>query len=261
MIERFAASDGAQLAYDDRGPRGALGLLFVHGWQASGDVWEPVRAALGERFRMVTPDLRGFGRSNSAPGPYTVDAQANDLSDLFAVLDLDPLVVVGHSMGAAIAQRFAIDRPEAVEGLVLMAPVPVGGAAFSPKLEAMFRATAGDAAQANAWLAKLTFREPPPGTVALLRAAAAATPAHVALESFESWAHLSFEDKARTIATPALAIAGAEDRPMTPEYVRRRVVDVIADTQLAIVPDAGHLVQLEQAERVATLIADFADAL
>ena len=260
-METFRASDGAELAYDDRGPRGSLALLFIHGWQASSDVWEPLREALADRYRTIAIDVRGFGRSNAAPGPYAVETFANDRSDLFAWLDLDPLVVVGHSMGAAIAQRFAIDRPDAVEALVLATPVPAGGAAFSPKLEAMFRATAGDVANANAWLAKLTYREQSPAVVALLRAGAAATRAPVALESFESWAHLEFEDEAATIATPTLAIAGGEDRPMTPAYVRERVVDVIPGARLAIVADAGHLVQLERPERVAALVAEFVDAL
>ena len=138
------ASDGAKLFYDDRGPRGALPLLFVHGWQGAGSSWKLVRDALSPGYRTIAVDLRGFGDSNAAPGPYTVDGFANDLSDLLAYLDLDPLVAIGHAMGAAVAQRFAIDRPEAVEGLVLVAPVPASGVTFPAGLEASFRETAGN---------------------------------------------------------------------------------------------------------------------
>jgi len=260
-VPTYRASDGATLTYLDRGPHGDIPLLFLHGWQGAGAIWALVIDELAERHRTLAVDIRGFAGSNEAPGPYTVDGFANDLSDLLATLDLDPLVVVGHSMGAAIAQRFAIDRPEAVEGLVLVAPVAARGPEFSPRLEAMFRATAGNTANTNAWLAKLTHREPLPHVTALLRAAAATVSERAALESFGSWSRLSFEDEARTIETPTLVIAPAEDRPMTPDWVRARVADVIAGSRLEIIPSAGHYVPLEAPKAIANSIEAFVASL
>lgn len=257
----YTASDGASLAYEDRGPRGGVALLFVHGWYGAGALWKLVIDELATRHRTIAVDVRGFAASNAAPGPYDVDVFANDLSALLAALDLDPLVVVGHSMGAKIAQRFAIDRPEAVEGLVLIAPVPAGAVDFGPKFAALLRATAGDPEKTNLWLGMLTQREPPREIVALMRAAAATVTARVALESFDSWSALDFEDEARTIATPTLVIAPDSDNPMTPEWVRKRVVDVIADSRLEIVRESGHYVILEQPKAVAALVAAFVDAL
>ncbi|MDQ2908710.1 MAG: alpha/beta hydrolase [Candidatus Eremiobacteraeota bacterium] len=257
----YHASDGAALAYLDRGPQGGTPLLFLHGWQGAGAIWTLVIDELTARWRTISVDLRGFAGSNAAPGPYTVDAFANDLSDLLAALDLDPLVVVGHSMGAAVAQRFAIDRPEAVEGLVLVAPVAARGPEFSPQLEAMFRATVGDPVKTNAWLAKLTYREPPPHITALLRGAAATAPPRVALESFDSWSRLSFEAEARTIESPTLVIAPEHDRPMTPQWVRASVADVIAGSRLEIVAEAGHYVPLEQPRAIAARIEAFVASL
>jgi pimeloyl-ACP methyl ester carboxylesterase len=260
-VPSLHASDGALLAYDDRGPRGALPLLFLHGWQGAGSAWNLVRDALGPQHRTIALDLRGFGGSNAAPGPYNVDAFANDLSDVLAHLDLDPLVVIGHSMGAAVAQRFAIDRPEAVEGLVLVAPVPASGVAFAPRIEAMFRATAGNRENANAWLGNLVHREPSREVLAALRAAAAAVSAEAALESFESWSRVSFEAEARTIATPTLVVAPAEDRPMTPQFTRERVADVIEGSRFEIIAEAGHYVPVDQPLRLAALIEDFVASL
>jgi len=257
----FHAADGAELAYLDFGPRGDIAMLFVHGWQGASAVWLPVMHELSSRHRTIALDLRGFGESNAAPGPYRVETFADDLSALVAALDLDPLLVVGHSMGAAIAQRFAIDRPDAVEGLVLASPVPASGVPFSPKVEAMFRATAGNAENANAWLAALTYAEPTPEARQIMRAAAAATPAHVALESFESWTRLDFADEAATIATPTLVLAPAADRPMTPAFVRERVADVIPGSRLIVIDEAGHYLPLEQPERTANAIARFAGEL
>ena len=254
----FVASDGAALAYEDRGPRGGVPLLFLHGWHGAGALWKLVIDVLAVRHRTIAVDLRGFAASNAAPGPYTVDAFTNDLSDLLAALDLDPVVAIGHSMGAKIAQRFAIDRPEALEGLVLIAPVPAGRVAFSRKADAMFRETAGDALKANFWLESLTYRRPSPQIVALLRAAAATVPARVALESFDSWSQFDFEDEARTIATPTLVIAADADGP---ERVRQRVADIIDGSRFEIVPQAGHYIILEAPKRIAQLIESFVEEL
>ncbi len=253
----FHAADGAELAYTDLGPGGGIPLLFVHGWNGARAIWFPVMDILARHYRTIAPDLRGFGASNEAPGPFRVETFADDLSALIAELDLDPLVVIGHSMGAAVAQRFAIDRPEAVEGLVLISPIPAGGVAFPPKLDAFFRSIPGNPENADAWLAKLTHREPTREVRALMRAAAAAAPARVALESYESWTGLQFADEAATIGTPTLVIAPAEDKPMTPDFVRERVVDVIAGSRLEIVEESSHYVPLERPERIARSIERF----
>jgi pimeloyl-ACP methyl ester carboxylesterase len=94
-----------------------------------------------------------------------------------------------------------------------------------------------------------------------MRAAAAATPAHVALESFDSWTHLDFASEAATIDTPTLILAPAADRPMTPEFTRERVADVIPGSRLVVIEEAGHYLPLEQPERVAALVDRFVDAL
>jgi pimeloyl-ACP methyl ester carboxylesterase len=253
----FTAADGAELTYTDFGPHGSIPLLFVHGWNGASAVWFPIMEILAERHRTIALDLRGFGESNEAPGPYRVETYADDLSALIASLDLDPLVAIGHSMGAAIAQRFAIDRPDAVEGLVLISPVPASGIAFPPKTDAFFRTIPGNPEIANAWLSKLTHREPSREVRAVMRAAAAAAPKHAALESYESWTGLHFEDEAATIVTPTLVIAPSEDRPMTPELVRERVVDVIEGSRLEIVAESSHYVPLEAPERIARSIERF----
>jgi pimeloyl-ACP methyl ester carboxylesterase len=257
----FHAADGAELAYSDMGPGGGIPLLFLHGWNGARALWFPVMEILAKRHRAIAPDLRGFGSSNGAPGPYRVETFADDLSALVAELDLDPLVVVGHSMGAAIAQRFAIDRPDAVEGLVLIAPVPAGGVAFPPPIDAFFRSIPGSAENANRWLSKLTYRPPSTEIAAVLRAAAAAAPAHVALESYESWTGLRFADEAATIATPTLAIAPAEDKPMTPDFVREHVVDLIEGSRLEVIEQTSHYLPVEAPDRIARSIERFVDSL
>jgi len=257
----FTAADGAELSYTDSGPRGGIPLLFLHGWIATASIWTPVISLLAKRHRTVAIDMRGFGESSAARGPYRVETFADDLSALIADLDLDPSVVIGHSMGAAVAQRFAIDRPEAVEGLVLIAPVPVDGVAFPPKIDALFRSIPGNPDIANAWLAQLTHHPQPPAITALLRAGAAAAAAPAALESYESWSNLSFADEAATIETPTLVIAAAGDKPFTPDFVNKRTVALIEGSRLEIVDEAAHYVPLERPDRIAKFIERFIDQL
>ena len=253
----FHATDGAALAYADIGPRGGIPLLFVHGWLADSGMWAAVAERLSKRHRTIAIDLRGFGESNDAPGPYRIETLADDLSALVAALDLDPLVAIGHSMGAAVVQRFAIDRPDAVEAIVLVAPVPPSGMPLSPAALQSFRELPGDPVKTAAWLGKLTYREPEREVVAAMRRAAAAVKPDVARENLDAWTTLDFADDASTIETPTLVLAPAYDRPMTPALARERVADLIAESTFAIVADAGHYAPLERPDAVAAAIEDF----
>jgi pimeloyl-ACP methyl ester carboxylesterase len=257
----YSASDGARLAFTDGGPRESRPLLFLHGWQADARIWGPLIAALGAHLRVVTVDLRGAGGSAEAPGPYTLERFAADLTDLVAALDLGPAVVVGHSMGAAVAQRFAIDRPDAVEGLVLIAAVPASGVPFSPKVLEFFRSTAGNPEQTARWQKSLTVHELPSERQGLIRDAAAMIRAEVALESLASWQGANFAGEAATIETPTLILAPSADRPMTPEFLKAKVADLIAGSIFEIINDCGHYAPLEQPERLAARIERFVEEL
>ena len=257
----FHAIDGAELHYSELGPGGGIPLLFVHGWLGDGGAWAAVAERLAKRHRTIVLDQRGFGASHAAPGPYRVETLADDLSALVAALDLDPLVAIGHSMGAAIVARFAVDRPDAVEGLVLVAPVPPRALPLAPPARQMFRDVAGDALKAAAWLGKLTYREPAREVVALMRGAAAAVSREVALESLESWTTLDFAGDVETIETPTLVLAPEFDRPMTPELARESVADLIAGSAFAIVPEAGHYAPLERPDFIADAIERFVTEL
>ncbi|HEX8827354.1 MAG TPA: alpha/beta fold hydrolase, partial [Xanthobacteraceae bacterium] len=152
-MQYFRAGDGAQLAFADAGS-GDVTLLFVHGWRADHTVWLPLIAALGSDLRTLAVDLRGGGGSQAASGPYNLERYAADLRAMVDALALGRVVLVGHSMGATVALRFAVDDPGATRGLVLIAPVPAGGAGFSPKGTAYLRAATEDPAATKSWLAR-----------------------------------------------------------------------------------------------------------
>jgi pimeloyl-ACP methyl ester carboxylesterase len=252
-MQFFRASDGARLAFSDAG-NGARALVFVHGWQADGSVWRDLRAALGPGVRSITVDLRGSGASAAAPGPYRLERFAADLRELIEALGIAPVVLVGHSMGATAALALAVDAPQLVGGLVLIAPVPAGGAGFSPKGAAYLQATAGDEAAAKAWLARTFAKEPDPAVLARLCAAAARTPRAAALESFQSWAYAGFADATKSIQAPVLVLAPALD---VPETAQQKVAALLQNARYEVMPDCAHYAIVERPEAIAELIRAF----
>jgi pimeloyl-ACP methyl ester carboxylesterase len=248
----FGASDGAEIGYVEQGS-GDARLLFVHGWQADHTVWNDVISALRPGTRNVAVDLRGSGVSNAARGPYNLERFAADLRELVDALGIAPVVVVGHSMGATVALRLAVDAPELVSGLILIAPVPAGGAGFSPKGADYLRATAGDPAAAHKWLSAMFAGETDAAVLQGLRDAAGKTPRDAALESFESWANADFAEATRTISTRAIVIAPERDNP---EMYERKVAALIPNARFVVLPDCGHYAILERPREIAALIGD-----
>ncbi|GGS05196.1 alpha/beta hydrolase [Micromonospora fulviviridis] len=111
------------------GPPDGVPVLLVHGNVSSAAFWEPLLPRLPETLRVVAPDLRGYGETDTAP----VDATrglGDFADDVAALLDAPGLfapgarpVVVGHSLGGGVAMRLLVDHPDRVAGLLLEAPV------------------------------------------------------------------------------------------------------------------------------------------
>ena len=235
-MQQFRTSDGGEFAYVEQGS-GKARLLFVHGWQADRTVWNGIVAELGPGTRSVAVDLRGSGASSDAGGPYNLEWFAADLRELVEALGIGPLVVVGHSMGATVALRLAVDAPELVSGLILIAPVPAGGAGFSPKGADYLRATAGNPVAARKWLSAMFSGEPDAGVVDRLCDAAGKAPRDAALESFESWANADFADATSAISAPAVVVAPERDNP---EMYQRKVAALLPNARFVELPDCGH---------------------
>jgi aminoacrylate hydrolase len=256
-VATFAAGDGAELFYRDEG-EGRPPIVLVHGWQSTGSTWKAIAPLLSRSQRTIAVDLRGCGASANAPGPYTVEQFSEDVAALLRDVIAARAVVVGHSMGGAIAMRLAVDHPELPAGIVLVATVPPAGLQFPPHVDTVFRGTAGNIANFERWLRRQSL-EPlaEPYFTALLEGAATITP-EAALESYESWTKLDFADEVRKILTPTLVIPGDSDRPnLTPERLREHVLDLIPNARMAIVERSGHYVPLEQPEATAEAIRRF----
>ncbi len=101
-------------------------LLLIHGIGDSADSWLEVIPELAKRHTVIAPDLLGHGDSDKPRADYSIAAYANAMRDLLAVLDIERVTVVGHSLGGGVAMQFAYQFPERCERLCL---VSTGGVA------------------------------------------------------------------------------------------------------------------------------------
>ncbi len=99
-------------------------LLFIHGLGSSIRDWENQVAYFGERYRVVALDLRGHGKSDKPPGPYSSKLFADDIAALIRWLDIGPAHVVGLSLGGFIACQLAVDHSDLVRTLIVVNSVP-----------------------------------------------------------------------------------------------------------------------------------------
>lgn len=116
------ASDD-RLHYRDQGGSGGEVLIFIHGTSASLHTWEPLIERLGDRYRLISLDLPGHGLTGAnAARDYSREAMVFSIWSLMDHLSITAATLVGNSLGGAVAWAAALDRPERVRSLVLLAP-------------------------------------------------------------------------------------------------------------------------------------------
>jgi 2-hydroxymuconate-semialdehyde hydrolase len=114
-----AAVDGVEIAFRRLGS--GQPVLLLHGIPTSSRVWDAVGADLALDRRVIAPDLLGYGESGKpADRDVSMAAQAVLVPRLLDALGVDRVILVGHDLGGAVAQRMAVDAPERVAGLVLI---------------------------------------------------------------------------------------------------------------------------------------------
>ncbi len=116
------AVDDLQLHYVDIGSGPVL--VFLHGLGGSVADWEQQIPHFSHAFRVIAPELRGFGQTPRGHRWVTIPRLARDISRLLQQLGVERYTLVGHSMGGAVAQQMAIDAPAPIERLVICNSLP-----------------------------------------------------------------------------------------------------------------------------------------
>ena len=252
----------APLAHLRWDPAGGLGpvVVLLHGVGGGRQAWDDACMGAGQGtgaalaaagFSALAVDFPGYGLSPLVQ-PLDLAAMAGAVAALISHAQAGPAIVVGHSMGGMVAQELVATRPQAVAALVLAGTSPAFGKPggdwqrdFLASRFAPLDAGVGMAGLAAPLVAGMVA----PGTAPTLQARAQALMAGVPEASYRAAvsALLAFDRRANLphIAVPTLVITGEADRTAAPE-VARKMAERIPGAALAILPGAGHLLNIEQ---------------
>jgi 3-oxoadipate enol-lactonase len=228
--------------------------------------WEPQLTALSASFRSIAWDMPGFGAS-AAPTPNAnADSVADDLARFTTrVLGLARAHYVGLSVGAMILMRFATRHPDLVSTLTLMDTSPkfgFGGAMrpaefADPILKSLRNGVSIEAFSSDMVKAIVGPKCPPPVIEEATQSMARAQRSGLMLTTRLIADHDALADLPR-IAAPVLAMAGADDGETPPAYAEA-IAKAVPNGMLFVVPDAGHLANLENPAAVNARLAGFLD--
>ncbi|HSJ10600.1 MAG TPA: alpha/beta fold hydrolase [Longimicrobiales bacterium] len=245
-----AEINGASLSWREAGA-GERVLLLVHGFPLSSAMWEPQLEAPPPGWRLVAPDLRGFGESRPVPDQLTMDMAAADLAGLLRHLGVPGAVVCGLSMGGYITFAMLRNHPELVRGMVLCdtRAEPDTAEARAGRLEkaAAVREKGTEAMMADmlpALLSPFTMSKRPAIVESVRSQLAEATPAAVVAALHGMAARPDSTPLLRSINIPTQVLAGADDS-ITPAGEARVMARAIPGARFDTVEDAGHLSNLE----------------
>ena len=285
------AGEPVEMQYLEQGEPGAdYTLLLLHGLFDHKGTWGPMLPHLDQRFRLIAPDLVGFGRSSkprfqSTPVDerYTVDMHAGYLREFVAQLGLDHFVLVGNSLGGGVALRLLCTpwrgptRPT-VRGLVL-----IDAAGYAQSLPGYIQEMAGWAGALIAnplghWLglklgliqatvrrtARHVFHDPSrlapevvDEAIDLLRDRDTVRAYRLAARNLVPADIRTFPDNYRNIDCPTLIVWGQEDRIVPALFALRFEAD-IPGAKLHVFQDCGHAPHIEYAAETAILLRDWA---
>jgi N-formylmaleamate deformylase len=123
-------------------PGSGPAVVLIHGITSSGEVWQPVVDALGERFTPVTIDLRGHGASGKPESGYLYGDYIGDLDRVLDTLRLDRPLIIGHSLGGLITLWWAAKHPDRAPALVIEDSPLRSGEGFRPAFNTWLRLNA-----------------------------------------------------------------------------------------------------------------------
>lgn len=233
-------------------------LLLIHGLGVSGAIFQPLLPTLAAHYQVIVPDLRGHGQSRRLPGPDSIERMAADVENLLDLLGLPSCFALGYASGGAVAQQLAHEHPARVRGLVLACTYARNACNLREQIESRLRpelfqllGTRGMGllatrtryrhsapAEDYAFVRNMITANSGPRVAAVARS----------LLAFDSrpWLH--------TLTSPALVIAGAADTT-TPPHHARELADRIPNSDMHVLPQAGHwLVKTHADELLQTLL-------
>lgn len=231
-------------------------LVLIHGAGGSRLSWPPALRRM-RGVAVYTLDLPGHGRSASPPCESIAD-YAEAVANFLGEMRLPPSILVGHSMGSAIALTLALEHPTRVRALVL-----IGGGARLRVHPSLLEWTAQESTmpQAIQTLLEWGFSPiSPPQIKALAARHMRQTPAATFHADFLACDRFDLRERLPEISHPTLLLCGSEDR-MTPPRFSEFLAQHLPNAHLQILPGAGHMLMLERPQEVSQAIREFLSTL
>jgi pimeloyl-ACP methyl ester carboxylesterase len=250
-----------------RWSRDAAGtVVFIPGYQDNAALWDEVIDRLpnpGWYARAI--NLRHVDDASPPRRGAILDGYRDQVLDVLHSIDptaQSPVVVVGQSMGAQVAELVAAARPNIAVGLALITPVPLAGYRLTPEQEARFGHAAHDRTVASAAANRraLLVNDSPPVMRALV-SATLATPPVTAVQQLDAWSSgHPLGDQLSTVSAPVLLVS-SDDTFSSAELIRDAVAPRFADVRTVHVAGAGHWPHVEQPAAVAQILTRFLTSL
>ena len=259
---RSSGANGLVIAYER--VAGGPPLVFVHGAAEDGRVWQPQLAALADEFTVVAWDEPGAGRSSDVPPDFGLADYANCLAALVEALGLGPAHVAGLSWGGTVVQELYRHHPGLVATLILIDTYAGWKGSLSEeevrhRVAGAHRMLSAPPAEFDPTLPGLFAGDPRPEFVPLLEEIAAGVRPESLRTQLLVMAEADQRDLLPRIAVPTLLIWGEFDA-RSPLSVARQFDDAIPDAKLVVIPEAGHLSNLERPERFNDAVREFCRA-
>jgi pimeloyl-ACP methyl ester carboxylesterase len=265
FVPRFVPlSTGVRLEYVEHGPADGLPVILLHGVTDSWRSFELVLGRLPGSIRAFAVSLRGHGDSSRPDIGYRYRDFSEDVRAFMDAMGLEQAVVVGHSMGASVAQRLIADHPHRVSRLVLMGSfATIGGnltvAEFVTN-EILLLSDPIAPAFAREWQLSTLANPTDAGFLDTVVHETLKVPARVWHQTFSGFlATPDFSDELRRVAVPVLLLWGDRD-----SYVMRsdqeRLQAVMPAARLVVFEGIGHAIHWEDPARVVDALVEFAGA-
>lgn len=271
MTRQYCHIGSRTIAYLDSAPgkNDLRALVLLHAFPIGANLWEPQMRSVPAGWRLITPDLRGFGGSTELDSlsALSVSDFADDVVDLLQELGIERAVIGGGSMGGYAALAVFQTYPNVVDALILAntratADTPEGRANRRNMLAVVDRE--GPSGVARDMMPKLlgrTTHETNPSIEATIRRLikqqspiAIRSAIHRMMHRPDSTAMLP------QISVPTLVITGEEDE-MIPVEESRRIAASVPNAKLVIIPGAGHLANVEQPDAFNAAVSAFLASL
>jgi 3-oxoadipate enol-lactonase len=264
---RFRLGSGIEIAYRiDRSGTINVGarpwLVFAHALGCDLGQWEPQIAKFAPAFNILRYDLRGHGESSAPKSGYGFDLHAEDLRGMLDAIGITQAHFVGSSLGGVIGQFAALRFPLRIASLTLIGTT----ARATPEIKRQMLETSQQMREAagapTALQAMLTlaftnlFRTRSVEAVTAISRALRSTPVDGYVGCARALAEVDLTARLTSINCPVAVIAGAGDRHM-PAILGEEIARAVPGARLRVLPNAANLMNVEQADAVNTVLADF----